>query len=145
MIRPATAADEPAIRACAQAAYALYVPRIGRRPAPMDADFAGQIAAGFAHVAVDGAGLVTGYVICWPRGDHLYLDSIAVGVKGQGLGAALMAHAEALARAGGMRSIQLYTNAKMTENLTLYPHLGFVQTDRRMDEGFDRVFFEKRL
>ncbi|MEZ5750895.1 MAG: GNAT family N-acetyltransferase [Paracoccaceae bacterium] len=144
-IRLATLADLPAIRDCAEAAYGRYVPRIGRRPAPMDADFSGQIAAGFAHVAVDEKGEVRGYAIFWPQGDNLYLDSIAVRVRGQGLGAALMARAEGVARATGLRSIRLYTNAKMTENLTLYPHLGFVQTDRRMDEGFDRVFFEKTL
>jgi hypothetical protein len=33
----------------------------------------------------------------------------------------------------------------MTENLELYPHLGYSETDRRLDGGFQRVFFAKRL
>jgi len=30
-------------------------------------------------------------------------------------------------------------------NLELYPHLGFVEVDRRVDEGFDRVYFAKAV
>lgn len=39
MIRPAKANDDPEIRECAEQAYARYVPVIGRKPAPMVADF----------------------------------------------------------------------------------------------------------
>lgn len=39
----------------------------------------------------------------------------------------------------------LYTNAKMHENLRLYPHLGFTETARRRDQGYDRVFFRKAV
>ena len=46
MIRPARPEDAAAIRAIAEAAYAPFIPLIGRRPAPMDADFPAQIAAG---------------------------------------------------------------------------------------------------
>ena len=42
-IAPARADQVPAIRACAEAAYAVYVPRIGREPAPMTADFAAVV------------------------------------------------------------------------------------------------------
>ena len=33
----------------------------------------------------------------------------------------------------------------MTENLELYPRLGYREIDRRLDQGFQRVFFSKRL
>lgn len=35
--------------------------------------------------------------------------------------------------------------AGMCENLTMYPHLGYTEVDRRRLDGFDRVFFEKRV
>jgi hypothetical protein len=38
MIRKALHSDLDAIRRCAEAAYSVYVERIGRRPAPMVAD-----------------------------------------------------------------------------------------------------------
>ena len=31
----------------------------------------------------------------------------------------------------------------MTENLKLYPRLGYREVDRKTDEGFERVFFAK--
>ncbi len=146
MIRPATPDDLAAIRACAEAAYARYVPLIGRRPAPMDADYAALVAQGFARVAEE-AGAVLGFVAFWPKGDHLYLDAVAVhpAATGRGLGRALIGAAEDAGRARGLGEIRLYTNAAMAGNLTLYPHLGYRQVDRRLDQGFDRVFFVKAL
>jgi hypothetical protein len=50
LIRRATEGDLARIVAIARAAYIKYVPRIGREPPPMLADFAAEIAAG--HVVV---------------------------------------------------------------------------------------------
>jgi hypothetical protein len=33
----------------------------------------------------------------------------------------------------------------MHENLELYPRLGYRQTDRRVEDGFERVYFSKKL
>lgn len=35
------------------------------------------------------------------------------------------------------------TNAAMTENLVFYPRLGYVEVDRGVDDGYDRVYFTK--
>ena len=45
-IRPATPADLPAVQQIVETSYADYIPLIGRRPAPMDADYAAAIEAG---------------------------------------------------------------------------------------------------
>ena len=45
----------------------------------------------------------------------------------------------------GLARVTLYTNARMHENLVLYPRLGYVEIDRRREDGFDRVYFEKML
>ena len=146
-IRPAVAADEPAIRACAERAYARYVPLIGRRPAPMDADVAGQIAAGEVHVATDAAGALRGFVVFRDEGDHMLLENVAVLPEeaGRGTGGALIRFCEETARGRGFATVRLYTNARMTENLALYPRLGYAEIGRRTEDGFDRVFFEKTL
>lgn len=147
MIRLAVAADLPTVQACAEAAYAPYIPRIGRRPAPMDADYAAMVEAGHVRVACDESGQVLGFVACWAEADHVYLDAVALlpAAAGRGLGRQLVACAEEAAREAGLPEVRLYTNAMMSENLTLYPHLGYVQVDRRIDAGFDRVFFVKRV
>ena len=147
MIRLARPEDAVFLQACAEAAYARYVPQIGRRPAPMDADFPAQIAAGQVSVAEDVQGQLQGYIVCVPMGDHMLLESGAVHPRaaGQGLGRRLITHCEALARAQGLAEVRLYTNAKMTGNLRLYPHLGYLETGRRRENGFDRVYFAKVL
>ncbi len=135
-----------AIERCARAAYGKYVARIGRAPAPMVADFASQITAGRVWAAVDEAGF-GGYAVCYPRGDHMHLENIAVlpERQGRGIGRALIAHVEAEARKLGLAAVELYTNEKMTENLALYPRLGYRETGRRSEDGFARVFFRKDL
>jgi ribosomal protein S18 acetylase RimI-like enzyme len=145
-IRKARSNDLDAVRACAQAAYARYVPRIGKEPAPMVADFAGQIDAGQVHV-IEGGGQVAGFIVLYPRGDHLHVENVAVAPdrQGEGLGRALLAFAEVDARRRGLAAIELYTNVKMTENLALYPRLGYRETGRREEAGFSRVFYRKEV
>lgn len=147
MIRPAVASDECDIRACAEAAYARYVPLIGRKPAPMVADFATQIADGEVHVAVDAAGAFQGFIVFNVQSSHVLLENVAVlpGMAGQGVGKALIAFCEDMARRQGAKAIRLYTNEKMTENLSIYPALGYVETGRVTEDGFNRVYFEKPL
>ena len=146
-IRPAVPRDAAAVRACAEEAYGPYVAAIGRAPAPMVADFAGQIAQGAVHVAEDGGERLTGFIVFFPRGGHMFLENVAVGraAAGQGVGKALIGLCEAEARRRGLASVRLCTNEKMTANLSIYPHLGYVETERRRQDGFDRVFFEKQL
>jgi hypothetical protein len=43
-------------------------------------------------------------------------------------------------RRHGLGAIALYTNAAMHENLALYARIGFVETRRATEDGFDRVF-----
>ena len=143
-IRPATAADVPAIRALVERAYALYVPRVGRRPAPMDADFATHV-ADREVVVLEQDGAIAGIVVWRPEADHGFIDNIAVdpGRQGSGIGRRLIEFVEGEARRLGLPELRLYTNAKMTENLAMYPKLGWIQFDRRVEDGFDRVFFRK--
>lgn len=147
MIRPATPADEAAIRTCAEAAYSRYVAAIGRRPAPMDADYAAHIAAGEAHVAVDDEGCLQGFIVFFEDDGAMQLENVAVlpAATGQGIGKALIAFCETEARQRGLSRVSLYTNEKMAENLNLYPRLGYRETERRTEHGFNRVFFEKRV
>jgi ribosomal protein S18 acetylase RimI-like enzyme len=146
-IRKALAPDEAAIRACAEHAYERYVAAIGRKPAPMVADFAAQIAAGHVHAALDDAGHLQGFIVFFPRNGHMFLENVAVepAAAGRGIGRALIAFCEDQARQAGLAAVHLYTNAKMTANLSIYPRLGYVEIDRRTEDGFDRVFFEKSL
>jgi ribosomal protein S18 acetylase RimI-like enzyme len=140
LIRKARAEDAVRIGAIAWAAYSKYVARIGREPAPMLADFAAEIAAD--HVVVTGTdGRIDGYMIAWPETDAYFIDNVAVdpAQQGKGLGRQLIRHAVAEATRHRPSAIRLYTNAAMTENLSMYARMGFVETHRVVEKGFDRI------
>ena len=146
IMRMARPQDVPQLQACARAAYQMYVVRIGKEPAPMLADFARQVTEGAVHVA-EQAGAILGYVVFYPQRDHLHLENVAVAPehKGRGIGGQLIAFVEAEARLSGRNAVELYTNAKMYENLAMYPALGYVEVGRRTEDGFERVYFRKEL
>jgi ribosomal protein S18 acetylase RimI-like enzyme len=146
LIRQATPGDLDRIRAIACAAYGKYVPRLGREPAPMAADFGAEIGAQRV-VVIEAAGKVNGYVIAWPEADAYFVDNIAVdpGCQGEGLGRRLIEHAAAQADHLGLSAVRLHTNVMMTENLSMYAHIGFVETHRAIENGFHRVYMRWSL
>jgi len=145
-IRSAKITDIPAIKDCAKAAYEKYVSRIGREPAPMQANFAHQLASHSIDVVENHNGIV-GYIIYRVQKTELMLENVAVHPthSGKGLGRALIDHVENTARNQQAEKIVLYTNEAMTENLLMYPRLGYVETHRIEEEGFKRVYFEKLI
>ncbi len=143
-IRLAESDDADKLANIVQRAYEGYVARIGRRPAPMDDDYATRIREGQVSVAVL-KDEVVGLIVAVPEVDHLLIDNVAVEPShhGQGVGRALSQHAERIAAAAGLPELRLYTNAAMVENLALYPRLGYREVERRHERAFDRVFFTK--
>lgn len=145
-IRPALPQEAGAVREVVHAAYRHYVARIGQPPGPMLDDYAQRIANGQAWVLED-AGTIAGVLVLEERADGFLLDNVAVlpDRHSRGFGRALVAFAEAEARRRGWGEIRLYTHALMTENQALYRRLGFVETARLQEKGFDRVYMVKRL
>jgi ribosomal protein S18 acetylase RimI-like enzyme len=145
-IRPATAADVPAIARIVEAAYAPYVARIGRKPAPMLDDHAARVRDGQAMVfETDGA--VAGVAVLLDEPDHLLLDNIAVddAHRGTGIGRALLQFVEAEAARRGYAEVRLYTTEAMVENIALYARIGYQETGRGGQDGYRRVFFAKSV
>lgn len=107
----------------------------------MVADFAAEIAADHV-VVIEAGGVVEGYMIAWPEADSYFIDNIAIDPlrQGEGLGRRLIDHAVAGASRLHLPAIELYTNEAMTENLSMYAHLGFIETHRAMEKGFHRVY-----
>lgn len=147
MIKIAKNADLNAIKHCADLAYAPYVKTIGRKPAPMVADFAKLIFEKKVYIEKDGEQNLTGFIVFFVIDDVMQLENIAVMpfAHGKGIGRKLMKYCEDYAIALGLDEIVLYTNEKMVANLTIYPKLGYKETERRFEDGFHRVYFRKIL
>lgn len=143
-LRRATPADVDAVRAVTTAAFEKYVPRLGGRPAPMDADHAAAVAAGRVWVAEDD-GSILGYATLEQQPDHLLLDIVAVSpaAQGRGVGGRLLTLTEERARELELPEIRLCTSDVMTENIAYYPRRGYTETHRGEEAGFKRVFFRK--
>ncbi|MGW3623983.1 GNAT family N-acetyltransferase [Streptomyces sp. NPDC000880] len=138
------AADVPAVKAVTDAAYHPYIERIGRRPVPMDADHAADVAAGRVYVTGDP---VVGVLVLVPHEDHLFLESIAVhpDAHGRGVGRRLLEFVDEHARALGLFEVRLYTNALMWENQKIYPRFGYELVERRVEGLYDRFHYRKSL
>lgn len=143
MIRQADASDVAAAQDVLRAAFSPFIAVIGQKPAPMRADLAAAQQAGQLWVTADRMALM----VCLPKGAAMELDILAVApeAQGRGLGAAMVAHAEALARGAGLLEVTLYTNAAMIGAQRLYARLGFQLVERRQQDGFDRLFYRKPL
>ena len=146
MIRAATTVDLPMVRACAVDAYGKYVERIGKKPAPMVADFDEIQSRGDLFVA-EAVGAVVGFVVFYPKDGAMHLENVTVArnVHGTGVGSRLIAFAEACARERGFDKIELYTNEKMFENFSYYESKGYAEIGRCEEDGFNRVFYRKVL
>jgi N-acetylglutamate synthase-like GNAT family acetyltransferase len=145
-IRPARSEEAPLLAAIVERAYGPWVAVVGRRPMPMDDDYAARIAAGEAWVLED-AGQVQALVVIERHADHLLLDNIAVepARQGKGDGRVLLDSVEAEAQRLGLPEVRLYTNVLMARNIALYAKRGYAETERRQEKGFARVFMAKRL
>ncbi|MDH3581754.1 MAG: GNAT family N-acetyltransferase [Hyphomicrobiales bacterium] len=144
--RLANAAESDEIRDLVRGAYALYVPRMGREPAPMVADYEMLIAGKHLEVT-ETDGNIAGILVSFARGDHLHVENVAVSgaAQGRGVGRALMDRAEEQARNLGLNAVELYTNEVMEENFPFYAALGYVITGRAVEDGYKRVYFRKEL
>ena len=146
MVRLGRTEDVARIREIARAAYAKYVPRIGREPAPMVADYDADVRLGRVVVLEVERNLV-GYLVAWPEEDAYFIENIGIDphLQGKGWGRHLMDHAATVAAHLGLKAMRLYTNAAMAENLLMYAHLGFVETHRMTEDGFNRVYMRLNL
>lgn len=152
VIEKALLSDAEVIKQIVIAAYSKYVPRMGgQEPAPMTADYHTIIASLSQEVFVlrrQVDGKVLGSILLSDTGDdstkvnNLVVDSAA---QGRGYGRLLTGFAEGVARERGRAALTLFTNEKMTENTVLYPQMGFVEVQRKMEDGYSRVYFRKTL
>jgi 2-methylisocitrate lyase-like PEP mutase family enzyme/ribosomal protein S18 acetylase RimI-like enzyme len=149
-LRPATAADAPAIAALTERTYRRWTDIIGVPPAPVGADYAAMLAdpATWDGWVIPGAaGGVDACLVLsiTPTGFEVWNIAVNPAAAGSGIGRMLMLFAERRARERGYREIGLYTNVRMVTNRAFYGRLGYEETGRRSIGGRQAIVMTKRL
>lgn len=144
--RTAGASDAPAVRSLTHAAYAKWVPLLGREPLPMTTDFEVAVLAhriDLAYASHQFVGLIE--MVLEP--EHLTIENVAVHPdhQGQGFGRALLLHAETVARANNKPEIRLYTNSLFIANISLYLMCGYKIDRHEPFRGGTMVHMSKSL
>ena len=145
-IRPAVPTDVPAIERVVHDAYVKYVERIGKKPGPMLDDYAARVSEDAVWVLQEGSA-IAGILVLLSTPEYLLLDNIAIAPdrQGRGLGRRLLTFTESEALRRGYREIRLYTHQTMIENQRPYALIGYEETGRGSEAGYDRVFMRKPL
>ncbi len=146
-LRRATLEDAGAIRDLVRAAYAKWVPMIGREPVPMKADYERAVREHRIDI-LDRGGEMAGLIETMLREDHLWIENVAVApsCQGSGLGRRLLAHAEREADAVGRNELRLLTNAAFEANVALYVALGYrIDRQEPFKGGGITVYMSKRI
>ncbi len=145
--RRAVPADVAPMASLVERSYAHYVPLIGLRPAPMDADYSAIVEHQPVWVVESATGSLVGVLVLAVEPDHLSIDNVAIApdYQGMGIGSRLLEIAEDEARTADRIEIRLFTHVMMTDNIAWYGRRGYVETHRLAERGFSRAFFTKRL
>ena len=146
VVERAKAQDAPAIKRMVDAAYSKYIERIGKLPAPMTTDYNKLVETQNVYVLRVGGSMI-GSILLSMDGESVKVNNLVVDppAQGRGYGRLLMDYAEDMARAQGLAAVTLFTNEKMHENIALYTKIGFTETGRKTEDGYNRVFFRKNL
>ncbi|TRC90865.1 GNAT family N-acetyltransferase [Mesorhizobium sp. WSM4303] len=144
--RPAERADAAKIRDIVRAAYAKWVPVIGREPLPMRADYDRAVAEHPFDIAVEDDRIV-GMIETMLEDDHLWIENVCVApqAQGRGIGRLLLERAELKARTANRFELRLLTNGAFEANVLLYKRHGYSIDREEPFMGGMTVYMSKTL
>ncbi|WP_436248974.1 GNAT family N-acetyltransferase [Mesorhizobium amorphae] len=119
-----------------RAAYARWVPVIGREPLPMRADYDKAVREHQFDLAIE-KGAIVGLIETMRHDDHLWIENVAVApeAQGRGIGRLLLDSAERRAVEAGCQELRLLTNGAFeTKRLYGGSGRGIHERDSRLYE-----------
>jgi len=145
-IRLAEGSDASSIAAVLHASFveyeSAYTPEAFAATTPTSERIQSRLSEGPVWVAaLDGA--IVGTVAASPRGEALYVRSMAVlpAARGHGIGALLFEQVERFAAAQGLTRLFLSTTPFLTRAIRLYERLGFERSAEGPHELFGTPLF----
>ena len=145
-LRRGTTEDFDLIRDFTRAAYAKWIPLIGREPLPMAADYETAIREHRFDLLYKEDALAA-LIETITRSDHLHIQNLCVSPEFQrlGLGSQLLNYAQDMAAHENLPALRLDTNRYFTGNVDLYLRHGFsIDWENPVDGGV-HVHMVKRI
>ena len=146
-IRKGITNDRSQIENIAYRAYKKYIDLLGKKPRPMTANFSKHLKDDCVFVIEDvQKRQLVGYAVVIIKENKYWLENIAVepAKSKQGFGTQLISYVEDYISKFALE-YQLYTSVKMYENIEWYKRNGFRESKRMEVEGFEGVYFIKKL
>ena len=142
IIREARPDDAIGLKFCMESAYAVYQERMrGERLPPMDVDYSTEI-KNFPCWVIESDGIILGgLIMVFEKKASIANIAVSPHYQGQGVGGELLKFADLMAKDKNYSELRLATHVLLIENISLYQHLGWVETGR--DET--RIFMKKTL
>lgn len=131
-IRKAIVKDSVGLQQCMKLAYSIYLDRMDSTSIPpMDINYSDEIEQHPTWV-IDCDGDITGGITIIFEEQYLSIANISVhpDFQGQGFGGTLLEFAENSAKENSYKEMRLATHVLLTENISLYRHLGWTEYDR---------------
>lgn len=142
-IRKAIIDDGKNLKSCMDMAYSKYLNRLNGKPLPpMEVDYEEEIAS-FPVWVAESEKEIVGALILMFEDEYTTIANVAVrpDFQGKGLGRVFMNLAESEAKRRGYSEMRLATHVLLTENISFYLNLGWIEIDR--DET--RVYMKKNI
>ena len=143
IIRKAVIEDAAGLQNVMASAYSAYQERLGgKRLPPLEVDYSSEISDYPTWVAESNGSIIAGLIMIFEN-EFASIANIAVhpDFQGQGVGGGLMKFAERVAKEKAYPELRLATHILLTENISLYEHLGWSEIER--DEL--RVYMKKEI
>ncbi|EKU98541.1 acetyltransferase [Leptolyngbya sp. PCC 7375] len=145
-LRPAKVSDAENIETLTQEAFEQYIQLIRGIPRTMLTDYH-QVVKNDCVWVVESHSQLIAVLVLSPRDDHYHITNIAVHPtwQRQGLGSALLSHAEAQSHQADYGEIWLHTNEVMVDNIRLYTAMGYKEIYRLTYHGTASIYMRKSL
>nr|WP_198671113.1 GNAT family N-acetyltransferase [Oceanibium sediminis] len=112
----------------------------------MSADYRDMVDAEHISVyVVENA--VRGFVCYWIDGPDVHVEALALAARARrkGAGRMLLDHVDRQGLRAHCRRLIFHSNAQNFENLAYFRGKGLQETDRRIDNGYERIVMERYL
>ena len=144
IIRQADLRDLYSVINCIEASFEPFISVLGQIPSALNADFKQIISNNNLYVAIIDDKVV-GTIEIIMDNENVKIEKLSVlpDFRGNKIGNKLICYAEFLAKANKLSKVKLFTNELLDYNIKYFRNSGFIETERKTENGFKRVYFEK--